>query len=94
MVGVTRRFGTYRCVCVCKYIATRKKNKSDLVQTSDAFWQSAHVFVSVSSFKWHSFMFLGYFVYIQPNSQKFDSCEMERQTDGRTHLLIEMRERI
>ena len=33
-------------------------NKSDLVQTSDAFWQSACVLVSELSFKWYSFMFL------------------------------------
>ena len=34
------------------------KEKSDGVQTSDAFWRSARVLVSDLSFKWFSPMFL------------------------------------
>ena len=60
-------------------------NKSDRVQTSDGVWdafgRSARLLFSVSSFKWHSFMFLVLFCSNYPNSQKFNSCMTDRPTD-------------
>ena len=54
-----------------------KKNKSDRVHTSDAFWRSASLLVSESSFKW--------LMLFCSNSQKFNSCVMDGQMDGPTN---------
>ena len=50
------------------------------VQTSDAFWRSALVPVSKSSFKWYSFMFLVLFCL---NSAFIRNATRKWQTDGR-----------
>ena len=54
-------------------------NKSDRVQTSDAFWRSASVLVPELSFKWHSFMFLKLFC-----SKLAHFSEIQLVRDGRT----------
>ena len=62
-------------------------NKSDRVQTSDAFWRSASVLVSELSFKWLSLMFL---ILLCSNSAHISEIQllcdgpMDRQTDQQT----------
>ena len=57
----------------------KKKNKSDRVQTSDAFCRSARVVVSELSFNWLRFMSLVLFC---SNSTQFS--EIQPVCDGRT----------
>ena len=70
---------------------------NEQVQTSFAFWQSAHVLASELSPKWHRFKCL--LVQIKPISEKH-VCDgrtvgpTDGRTDGRTNPLIQMRERI
>jgi len=65
-------------------------NKSDGVQTSDAFWRSARVLVSELSFKWYSFMFLVLFGSILVEISDFSEIQLvcdlrtDGPTDGRT----------
>ena len=68
-----------------------KENKSDGVQTSDAFWRSAHVATSKLSFKWYRLMF-----FIISITSDFSEIKLvcDGQTDGWTHLLIEIQRRI
>ena len=67
-------------------------NKSDGVQTSNAFWRSACVLVSELSFKWHSFMFLVLFGSILVEISYFSEIQLvcDWQKDGWT----DRRERI
>ena len=76
-------------------------NKSNRVRTTDAFSRTARVLVSELSVYWHSFVFLMLFC---SNSTLFLEIQLvcdrpidgrtDRRTDGPTHPLIEMRERI
>ena len=79
-----------------KKVRHEKKNKSEGVQTSDAFWRSARVLVSELSFKWYNFIFLVLFCSILVEISDFSEIQLvcDGGTDGRTYPLIEMRERI
>ena len=84
----------------CSALSFHRRNKSDGVQTSDAFWRSARVHVFELSLKWYGFMFLVLLCFILVVIPIFSEIQLvcdrrtDRRTDGRTYPLIEMRERI
>ena len=73
-----------------------EKREKQVEQSSDnrcVLWQTACVLVFESSFKQHTFLFLMLF---SSNSTHFSEIQLvcDGPTDGGTHPLIEMRERI
>ena len=71
-----------------KWKNKERKNDSDRVQTSDAFWRSARVLVSESSIKWYNFMSLMIFCNDSVQRSHFldSTClwRTDRRTDQRT----------